>query len=197
MTWSSYPTWPNLAAMMFALARQWPDKPMLRVFRDGAWHGITWGEFGRMAASCARHLRAAGVAAGDRVVIVSENRPEYPIAETALMAIRAVPVPTYTTNTSTTTPTSCAIAAPGRRSCPPLPSPALREAGRLAGGLDLLVVMDGLPMRRRLPGCCTGPMLVADAAPPDDIALEAAAIPRERAGLPDLHLRHRRRAARA
>ena len=84
---------------MFALARSWPDKPLLRSFRGGAWHAITWGEFGRMAASCARHLRAAGVAAGDRVVIVSENRPEYPIAETALMALRAVPVPTYTTNT--------------------------------------------------------------------------------------------------
>ena len=26
----SYPTWPNLASMMFALARAWPDKPMLR-----------------------------------------------------------------------------------------------------------------------------------------------------------------------
>ena len=100
-----------------------------------------------MAASCARHLRAAGVAAGDRVVIVSENRPEYPIAETALMAIRAVPVPTYTTNTvggSRAHPAR--FAARGRRSCPPLPSPApLREAGRLAGGLDLLVVIGGPP----------------------------------------------------
>src|SRR5689334_4098157 len=85
--------------MMFALARTWPDKPLLRSFRDGTWRSIAWGEFGRMAASAARRLRAAGVAAGDRVVIVSENRPEYPIAETALMALRAVPVPTYTTNT--------------------------------------------------------------------------------------------------
>ena len=33
------------------------------------------------------------------MLIVSENRPEYPIAETALMAIRAVPVPAYITNT--------------------------------------------------------------------------------------------------
>ena len=95
----SYPTWPNLAAMMFGLARTWPDKPLLRAFRDGHWDSITWGAFGRLAASCARHLRAAGVAAGDRVVIAAENRPEYPIAETALMAIRAVPVPAYTTNT--------------------------------------------------------------------------------------------------
>ena len=95
----TYPIWPNLAAMMFDRARRWPDKPMLRDWRDGAWHSTTWGEFARLTASCARALRAAGVSAGDRVLICSENRPEYPIAETALMAIRAVPVPAYVTNT--------------------------------------------------------------------------------------------------
>ena len=95
----TYPTWPNLAAMMFARAREWPDKPMLRAHGGGGWHSITWAEFARRAASVARHLRAVGVAVGDRVVIVAENRPEYPIAETALMAIRAVPVPAYVTNT--------------------------------------------------------------------------------------------------
>lgn len=94
-----YPVWHNLAAMMFQRARQWPEQPMLRSFRDGAWVGLNWREFARMAASAARALRAAGVMPGDRVMIVSENRPEYPIIETALMAIRAVPVPTYTTNT--------------------------------------------------------------------------------------------------
>jgi long-chain acyl-CoA synthetase len=72
----TYPTWPNLAAMMFARAREWPDKPMLRAHRGGQWHGTTWREFARQAASAARHLRAAGVAAGDRVVIVAESRPE-------------------------------------------------------------------------------------------------------------------------
>jgi long-chain acyl-CoA synthetase len=95
----SYPTWPNLAAMMFALARAWPNKPMLRVWRRNGWESSTWGEFGRRTASCARNLRRAGVSAGDRVLLCMENRPEFPIAETALMAIRAVPVPAYTTNT--------------------------------------------------------------------------------------------------
>jgi long-chain acyl-CoA synthetase len=57
----SYPTWPNLAAMMFALARGWPMKPMLRAWQDGAWQSMAWGEFGRQAASAARHLRAAGI----------------------------------------------------------------------------------------------------------------------------------------
>jgi long-chain acyl-CoA synthetase len=174
-----YPTWPNLPAMMFSLARTWPDKPFLRAFRNGAWHGISWGEFGRMAASCARHLRAAGVAAGDRVVIVSENRPEYPIAETALMALQAIPVPTYTTNT-------VADHAHILRDCAAraviVSSPALagrlREAGRLAGGLDLLVVIDGPPEDGGLsPRLMHWGELVADTMPPDDIALEAAGIP--------------------
>src|SRR5215471_5070849 len=132
--------------MMFALARTAPDKPMLRCFRDGAWHSISWGEFGRMAASCARRLRTAGMAAGDRVVIVSENRPEYPIAETALMALGAVPVPTYTTNT--VSDHAHILRDSGARAAivsTPAIAGAIREAGRLAGGLDLLVVIDGPP----------------------------------------------------
>ncbi len=174
-----YPTWPNLPAMMFALARTWPDKPLLRSFRGGAWHAVTWGEFGRMAASCARHLRAAGVTAGDRVVIVSENRPEYPIAETALMALRAVPVPTYTTNT--VADHAHILRDSGARAAivsSPALTGALREAGRRAAGLDLLVVIDGPPE-----GAAGSPRLmhwselVADTLPPDDIALQAASIP--------------------
>jgi long-chain acyl-CoA synthetase len=174
-----YPTWPNLPAMMFALARTWPDRPLLRAFRGGTWHAITWREFGRMAASCARHLRSAGVAAGDRVVIVSENRPEYPIAETALMALRAVPVPTYATNTAADH--AHILRDSGARAAivsSPALAGTLREAGRLAGGLDLLVVIEGPPDDAGgSPRLMHWPALVADEASPDDVALEAATIP--------------------
>jgi long-chain acyl-CoA synthetase len=179
----SYPTWPNLAAMMFGLARTWPDKPLLRAYRDGRWNSITWGAFGRMAAACARQLRAAGVAAGDRVVIAAENRPEYPIAETALMAICAVPVPAYTTNT--VEDHAHILRDSGARAAiasSPALAARLREAGRQAGGLDLLVTMD--PPTIDAPGEPAGGSprllpwseLVAGTAPADDIALEAAAI---------------------
>ena len=173
-----YPTWPNLPAMMFALARSWPDKPLLRSFRDGAWRSIAWGEFGRMAASCARHLRAAGVAAGDRVVIVSENRPEYPIAETALMALGAVPVPTYTTNT--VADHAHILRDSGAKAAivsTPALAGVLRQAGDLAGGLGILVVIDAPhDSGDGSPRLIHWAQLVADQMPPDDIALEAAAI---------------------
>jgi long-chain acyl-CoA synthetase len=169
--------------MMFGRARLWPDKPLLRAFRDGAWRTTTWREFARMAASCARRLRSAGVAPGDRVLIVSENRPEYPVAETALMALGAVPVPTYVTNT--VADFAHILRDSGARAVilsSPALAGALHEAGRLAGGLDLLVVIDGSP--DALPDSATGSpqhvhwnALVADTVPPDDIASEAAAIP--------------------
>ncbi len=196
----TYPTWPNLAAMMFALARAWPRKPMLRFHRDGAWHSMTWDEFGRMAASCARNLRAAGVSAGDRVLICAENRPEYPIAETALMAIRAVPVPSYTTNTvddhahllrdsgaRVAIVSSASLAervrqAAVKASMPPpgrLMDPQLdEELPNRAAELDLLVVMDGAP-----DGVAPASRVIAwnelagDPQPADDIAGEAALIP--------------------
>jgi long-chain acyl-CoA synthetase len=84
--------------MMLELARARPDRPMSRVWHDGAWVRVSWGAFARRTAAVAEGLRAAGIGPGDRVLLVSENRPEFIIADTALMAIGAVTVPTYTTN---------------------------------------------------------------------------------------------------
>ena len=44
-------------------------------------------------------LRARGIAPGDRVLLVSENRPEWLIADLAIMAAGGITVPAYTTNT--------------------------------------------------------------------------------------------------
>jgi len=170
----AYPVWPNLAAMMFARARAWPARPMLREFRDGEWRGIAWGEFARQAANLARALRARGVGAGDRVMIVAENRPEYPIAETALMAIRAVPVPAYTTNT--VSDFAHVLRDAGVRAAI-VSSAALggsvRAAAGIVDGLDLLVGMEAQP------NAVPWAEMVAGEDAPDDIAAEAAGIPPE------------------
>jgi long-chain acyl-CoA synthetase len=135
----AYPEWPNLPTMMFDRARTWRERPMLRCWRGGAWEGFSWDRFARITASVARGLRAAGVSAGDRVVIVSENRPEYPIAETALMAIRAVPVPTYTTNT--TEDHAHVLRDCGARVAI-VSTAVLARRVAAAGALDLLVTME-------------------------------------------------------
>jgi len=153
--------------MMFGLARSWPGRPMLRHWHGGAWQSVAWGEFARRAASVARGLRAAGVSAGDRVLIVSESRPEVPILETALMAIRAVPVPGYVTNT----PADHAhlLLDSGARvavvSTTALADRVLAGAA-LTGGLDRMLCMQ--PGRGTLFST-----LEADRTPPDDIAAEA------------------------
>jgi long-chain acyl-CoA synthetase len=164
----SYPTWPNLATMMFDLAGKWPRKPLFRAFRDNAWHTTNWAEFGQMTASCARHLRAQGIAPGNRVVICAENRPAYPIAEVALMAIRAVPVPTYTTYTVDDhahilrdSGARAVIVSPGAI------ADRVRAAAGKANGLDLLLEMGSEHWNKML----------ADTMPPDDIVREAAMIP--------------------
>jgi long-chain acyl-CoA synthetase len=171
----TYPTWPNLAVMMFAVARSRPSRPFLRSWRNGGWQTVTREEFGRRAASCARHIRAAGVAAGDRVMICMENRPEFLIAETALLAIRAIPVPAYTTNT--VEDHAYLLRDSGARAAI-VSTPALADRLVRAGGLELLVVVDGKPT---IAAGATRIMawadLVQDRLPPDDIAAEAAEIP--------------------
>jgi hypothetical protein len=90
--------WPTLPAMMLTRAAEWADRPLFRHWQAGAWQSVTWGDFAVQVAAVAAFLRARGIAPGDRVLLVSENRPEFPIADTAIMAIGAVTVPTYTTN---------------------------------------------------------------------------------------------------
>ncbi len=156
---------------MFSRAREWPDKQMLRYHRDGAWHEVTWGEFARRAASVARGLRAAGVSAGDRVLMVSESRPEVPILETALMAIRAVTVPAYTTNTPEDhahllLDSGARVAVASTQAL----AERVQAGAKLVAGLDVIFCMQ--------PGCLRSfAEIEADQAPPDDIAAEAETIP--------------------
>ncbi|GGO94470.1 AMP-dependent synthetase/ligase [Stakelama pacifica] len=90
---------PNLVTMFFTRAREKGDAPFLSHKADGVWHSISWAEAARQVASLAAGLRAAGLVPGDRVMLVSENRPEWCISDLAIMAAGCVTVPTYTTNT--------------------------------------------------------------------------------------------------
>jgi long-chain acyl-CoA synthetase len=90
---------PNLVAMFFARATAKGDAPFLWAKRDGAWTATSWRTAAEQVSSLAAALRALGLARGDRVLLVSENRPEWCVADLAIMAAGCITVPAYTTNT--------------------------------------------------------------------------------------------------
>ncbi len=90
----------SLVQMFLARVREKGDAPFLWAKRDDAWCSTSWNQAARQAAGLATSLRRIGLERGDRVMLVSENRPEWLIADLAIMAAGCVTVPTYTTNTT-------------------------------------------------------------------------------------------------
>src|ERR1700704_5575605 len=85
--------------MFFATARQRAGRPFLWAKRDGKYESRSWGEAESAVTRLARALVSNGIEPGDRVALVSENRPEWIIADLAIMSAGAITVPAYVTNT--------------------------------------------------------------------------------------------------
>src|SRR5881398_38112 len=90
----------NLVSLFLTRAAEKGDAPFLWGKRDGAWRSISWSEAARQVAALAAGLKRIGLEPGDRVALVSENRPEWLISDLAIMAAGCVTVPTYITNTT-------------------------------------------------------------------------------------------------
>lgn len=90
----------NVVSLFLKRADALGDTPMLWSHRDDGWQAISWAEAARQVCLMAVSLRRLGLTDGDRVLIVSENRPEWCLSDLAIMAAGCVTVPTYTTNTT-------------------------------------------------------------------------------------------------
>ncbi len=90
---------PNLVSMFFTRAQTGGDAAFLWAKKDRVWQAISWQSAAEQVAALAASLTKLGLKPGDRVMLVSENRPEWCIADLAIMAAGCVTVPTYTTNT--------------------------------------------------------------------------------------------------
>jgi long-chain acyl-CoA synthetase len=89
----------SLPAMFFDQAGRLGEKPFLWAKRDGSYRPLCWAAVARDVRRLARGLQSLGVRRGDRVGLVSENRPEWIIADLAIMSAGAITVPTYVTHT--------------------------------------------------------------------------------------------------
>jgi long-chain acyl-CoA synthetase len=66
---------------------------------DGKYVGITYDDFYRKVELFAHGLSALGLKRGEKVAILSENRPEWPISDLACLALGLVDVPIFPTLT--------------------------------------------------------------------------------------------------
>jgi long-chain acyl-CoA synthetase len=89
----------SLPAMFFDQAARLGEKPFLWAKRDGRYRSISWAAAAREVRRLALGLRSLGIGRGERVGLVGENRPEWVIADLAIMSAGAITVPAYVTHT--------------------------------------------------------------------------------------------------
>ena len=90
---------PNLPGSFFEFASHDPDKTLLVAKKSDDWIPMTYGEVNQQVRKLAQVLVNLGVKPDDKVFISAENRPEWAIANLAIMSIGAVVVPAFVTNT--------------------------------------------------------------------------------------------------
>lgn len=75
------------------------ERPMLMQKVEGSYAGISYKEYRRNVELFALGLASLGVKRGDRISIISENRPEWVVADMAMVSLGVVNVPIYPTLT--------------------------------------------------------------------------------------------------
>ena len=89
----------HIAVRLLETADRCAHRPATRVRRGDAWVTRTFGDLASDARGLAAHLIDHGVRPGDRVALFSTNRPEWTVADLAILMIRGVVVPIYPTST--------------------------------------------------------------------------------------------------
>jgi len=90
----------HLASMIQESIKKFGDKTAMRYRERRQWKSISYGELGEQILATAKALLEEGIQEGDMVGIFAQNRPEWAIADFAILSIKAVSVPIYATNTA-------------------------------------------------------------------------------------------------
>ncbi|MGQ9805978.1 MAG: AMP-dependent synthetase/ligase [Chlorobiales bacterium] len=92
---TSFKTLTEMFNTVFAHYHGRTDKFALSRKVNGKYQGITHDELHREVLAFAGYLKSIGIEKGDRVAILSENRPQWVVVDMATMMIGAVNVPLY------------------------------------------------------------------------------------------------------
>ncbi|GIV19377.1 MAG: AMP-dependent synthetase [Armatimonadota bacterium] len=85
----------NLCTVFAEVADRQPQHTALVRILKGQTSSLTYEDYLRRVVQFSAGLAATGVAFGDRVLLLSENRPEWAIADYALLSLGAIVVPVY------------------------------------------------------------------------------------------------------
>jgi long-chain acyl-CoA synthetase len=87
----------TLVDLFFEVIDRLPDRPALQWHGDGSWPSMTYQEALEMVRRVSASLTELGLERGDRAAILSENRPEWALADYGCLTTGVVDVPIYAT----------------------------------------------------------------------------------------------------
>jgi long-chain acyl-CoA synthetase len=90
----------NTADFVFDNAANRPNHVALRRREGATWRDVTAAQFAAEVTAVAQGLVGAGIAPGDRVVVMSKTRYEWTVADIALFTVGAIVVPIYETSSA-------------------------------------------------------------------------------------------------
>ena len=87
----------SVPAMLFKTIEQHGKKDALRYRKDGQLTRYTYQHFGDQIRYLTHGLASVGLKSGDKIAILSNNRPEWTISDFAIFSLRCIVVPIYQT----------------------------------------------------------------------------------------------------
>ena len=90
----------NLLSVFCDKAEKYGDAPYLWSKNNRHYQCLSWNDTYLQVKKLANYLKKIGVESDSKVMLVSENRPEWQISDLAIMAADGISVPAYTTITS-------------------------------------------------------------------------------------------------
>jgi len=88
----------NLVDLLIHQATHLGSRTALRFKQNGKYQDISWNEFLDRVTKLSAALNRFGIQKGDRVALLSENRPEWAFTDLAILSLGAVVVPIYPTS---------------------------------------------------------------------------------------------------
>ncbi len=95
------PDWPpTVPAALVSTTAIRPDEPALRWRGAGGWSSWTWRDYADRVSRLAAGLSELGVGRGERILLMTHNRPEFHAVDMAALAVGAVPVSVYNSSSA-------------------------------------------------------------------------------------------------